>query len=120
MPKDTTPTTKITLGTPSSPNQSAKISLGSIGVGSGINKEDILKKFMKQSSSGNQVVHKNFEQNVIVEEKKVQEQQYSPYDSPYSSPYSSITEEQTQRPERTMENRASSSTVKPVSKTLFK
>lgn len=119
MPKDT-PTTKITLETPESSNSSAKISLGSIGVGSGINKEDILKKFMKQSSSGKQVVHKNFEQNVVVEEKKVQEQQYSPYDSPYSSPYASITEEQTQRPERTIENRSNSAATKPSSTTLFK
>ncbi len=115
MPKDPSTPTKITLGTPTSSNSSAKISLGSIGVGSGINKDDILKRFMKQSSSANQVVHKNFEQNIVVEEKKTKEQHYSPYDSPYAA----SREESSQHTERTNENRMES-TIKPVAKTLFK
>ena len=120
MPKDPSTPTKISIGMPTSSNSSAKISLGNIGVGSVINKEDILKKFMKQSSSVNQVVHKNFEQNVVVEEKKVQEQQYSPYDSPYSSQYASVSAESIQRTERTMETRSNSAATKPSSTTLFK
>ncbi len=83
MPKDPSETTKITLGTTIGSSSSAKISLGSIGAGIGMNKEDILKKFIKNTSSGSQVVHKNAEQS-FVEEKNTQEKFASPYDSPYS------------------------------------